>query len=208
MIGSLEPVGALQVRFTSCGPPAPLRDTVSDGSVGALLFTINLPVYDPVAAGSNCTFSVSDFPGFNTAGSVAPETEKPVPLTLAEFTVTGVVPVELSITGCDTAVFTSTLPNPSDVPFTVRAAVPADVEGEMVMLNAVDAPCATAVIVATCVVATLATVALNPAVIAPDRTTTLLGTVTAGLLLVRVTWNHLLLVDVRYTEQGSVDAAL
>ncbi|HMG86888.1 MAG TPA: hypothetical protein VK574_14245 [Terracidiphilus sp.] len=131
-----------------------------------------------------------------------------MPLTLVEFTVTGVVPVDLNITGCDTAVFTSTLPNPSDVPFTLRAAVPVEVEGETVMLNAVDAPCTTAVIVATCFAVTLATVALNPAVVAPDLTTTLLGTVTAGLLLVRVTWSHLLLVDVRDIEHASVDAPL
>ncbi len=140
------------------------------------------------------------------AGSVAPESEKPLPLTLAEFTVTGAVPVELSSTGCDTAVFTSTLPNPRDVPLTLKAAAP--VEGEMVMLNVVDTPPATAVIVATCVVATLATDALKLAVVAPDLTVTRPGTVTAGSLLVRVTWTHLLVVDVRETEQASVDAPL
>jgi hypothetical protein len=206
VIGSLDALGALQVRSTSRGPPVPLRDTVKVGFGGELLLTINWPVYDPVAPGSNRTFSVSDCPGLNVAGSVAPETEKPLPLTLAEFTVTGAVPVELSITGCDTAVFTSTLPNPSDVPLTLKDAAP--VEGEMVMLNVVDTPPATAVIVATCVVATLATVAVNPAVIASGLTATPPGTLTAGLLLVRVTRNLLLVVDVRYTEQASVDAPL
>jgi hypothetical protein len=78
----------------------------------------------------------------------------------------------------------------------------------MVMLNVVDTPPATAVIVATCVVATLATVAVNPAVIASGLTATPPGTLTAGLLLVRVTRNLLLVVDVRYTEQASVDAPL
>ena len=194
-IGSLVPLGTLQVSSTSCGLPVPLRDTVRFGFVGELLLIANWPEYEPAVAGSNCTFRVSDCPGLNVAGSVAPETEKPLPLTFTELTVTAVVPVELRITGCDTGVFKRTLPNARELPFTLSPAAP--VGGEIVMLNSVDPPPAWAVIVATCVVATPATVAVNPAVVAPDLTVTPLGTATAGLLLVRATWYLPLAGDVR-----------
>ena len=44
-------------------------------------------------------------------GNVAPETVKPVPVNAAELTVTGAVPLELSVTGKVVGVFTVTLPN-------------------------------------------------------------------------------------------------
>ena len=49
--------------------------------------------------------------GFNISGNVAPDTENPAPLTAAEFTVTAVVPVEVIVTVCVTAVFTASLLN-------------------------------------------------------------------------------------------------
>ena len=137
VIGMLDPLGALQVSSTSCGLPVLLRDTVRVGFVGELLLIDNWPVYEPATPGSNCTFCVSDWPGFKVTGSVAPKTEKPLPLTFTELTVTGAVPVKLRTTGCDTDVFKRTLPNASEVPFTLRAAAP--VEAEIVTLNVVDA---------------------------------------------------------------------
>ena len=62
-------------------------------------------------AGSNCTFSVTDWPGFKVTGNVAPDTVNPVPLNAAELMVTGAVPVEVNVTGCVDAVFTVTSPN-------------------------------------------------------------------------------------------------
>ncbi|WP_348260873.1 hypothetical protein P8935_13780 [Telmatobacter sp. DSM 110680] len=195
VIGMLDPLGALQVSSTSCGLPVPLRDTVKVGFVGELLLMDNWPVYEPATPGSNCTLSVRDCPGLSVAGSVVPDTEKPLPLTFTELTVTGEVPVELKTTGCDTGVFNRTLPNDSELPFTLRAAVP--VEGASVMLKVVDRPPNWAVITAAWFVATLATFALNPALVAPALTVTSLGTTTAGLLLVRATWNLLMAGDVR-----------
>ena len=61
--------------------------------------------------GSNCTFKVTDWPGFKVAGNVAPEAVKPVPVNAAELTVTAAVPLELSVTGSVVGVFTVTLPN-------------------------------------------------------------------------------------------------
>ena len=62
-------------------------------------------------AGSNCTFSVTDWVGFKVTGKVAPDIVKPVPLSAAELMVTGAVPVEVNVTGSVDAVFTVTLPN-------------------------------------------------------------------------------------------------
>ena len=60
--------------------------------------------------------------------------------------------------------------------------------------------------VAVCEVVTPATVALNPVLLAPDPTVTIVGTITAGLLLVRATWIVLLVIDVRLTVHESACA--
>ncbi len=69
------------------------------------------PLPRPCAVGSNCTFSVTDWLGFNVTGNVAPDIVKPVPVSAAELIVTGAVPVEVNVTGWVDAVFTVTLPN-------------------------------------------------------------------------------------------------
>ena len=48
--------------------------------------------------------------GFNVAGKPPPTREKPVPLIVAEFIVTGAVPVELKVSVCVVDVFTVTSP--------------------------------------------------------------------------------------------------
>ena len=203
--GSDELAGFDQLRSTwwDWDWPTPLSATVA---VEALLAIASWPENDPAVVGSNRTSRVSDCPGFSVAGRAAPEAENPVPLTVAEFTVTGAVPVELSVNACVAAVFSATLPNPIEVAFGLSFAAP--VAGETVMMYVVDALPALAVMVATCVVVTAATVALNPVVIAPGLTVTALGTDTAGLLLARVTGYLPFVAVVRYTEQASVAAAL
>ena len=62
-------------------------------------------------AGSNCTFSVTDWLGFKVTGKVAPDTVNPAPLSAAELMVTGAVPVEVNVMGSVDAVFTVTSPN-------------------------------------------------------------------------------------------------
>jgi hypothetical protein len=61
--------------------------------------------------GSNCTFNVNDWPGFNWSGNVPPDSVKPVPLKVAELIVTGAVPVEANVTDCVDADPTVTLLN-------------------------------------------------------------------------------------------------
>ena len=48
--------------------------------------------------------------GFRVTGNVAPETEKPTPVRLAALTVTGEVPVDVSVTGKLAAVPTGSSP--------------------------------------------------------------------------------------------------
>ena len=91
--------------------PVPLRLTTAVLLVDESLWIVNCPDAAPVAVGSNCTFSVTDWPGFKVTGNVAPDTVKTVPLVVAELTVTGAVPVEVNVTGCVDAVFTVTSPN-------------------------------------------------------------------------------------------------
>ena len=132
--------------------------------------------------------------------------ENPVPLKLIDFTVTARVPVEVSVNGCDTGAFKATLPKPIDVAFTPNAAVPC--AGERVTEKLVDTPPALAVMVATSVVFTVLTFASKPVVSPSDLTVTSLGTVTAGLLLFRVTDSLLGVFAERYTEHASVPAVL
>ena len=91
--------------------PVPLRFTTAVLLVDELLWIVNCPDAGPVAVGSNCTLSVTDWFGFKVTGKVAPDTVKPLPVSVSELTVTGAVPVEVRVTGCFDEVFTVTLPN-------------------------------------------------------------------------------------------------
>jgi hypothetical protein len=91
--------------------PVPLRLTTAVLLVEELLWIVNCPDAVPIAVGSNCTFSVTDWLGFKVTGNVAPDMVKPVPVSAAELIVTGAIPVEVRVTGCVDGVFTDTLPN-------------------------------------------------------------------------------------------------
>ena len=75
-----------------------------------LLLIVRVPAADPLAVGANCTDRVSDCPGFNVAGRLAPTRENPVPETDAEFTVTAAEPDDVSVNDCVPEEFTATLP--------------------------------------------------------------------------------------------------
>jgi len=95
--GSLEPVGAPQLRSTSWGAPVPLRLRTAVAPEEELLVIVNWPVAEPTAVGANWSVRLVLWPGFNVTGSVAPETVKPAPVTDAAFTVTGAEPVDDSV---------------------------------------------------------------------------------------------------------------
>ena len=88
----------------------PLRVTCAVEPVDESLLIVIWPLADPVAVGRNCTCNVSDCIGFNVAGKLLPTIVKPAPVIAAELTVTGEVPVDVSVSDCVVAVFTVTLP--------------------------------------------------------------------------------------------------
>jgi hypothetical protein len=110
--GSEELDGASQLRSTSCptAVPVPVRETVVVLPVMELLLIVSCPVRVPDEVGSNCSWSVKVWLGFSVAGKLTPMMVKPAPVIVAEFTVTGVVPVEVRVKDCVVALFTVTLP--------------------------------------------------------------------------------------------------
>jgi hypothetical protein len=79
-------------------------------AVVELLLKVRAPESVPTAVGSNLTWIETAMPGFRVTGKVAPENVKPVPVRLAELTVTAVLPVEVSESDCVAAVPTGSSP--------------------------------------------------------------------------------------------------
>jgi hypothetical protein len=161
----------------------PLSGIVRVGFVDELLVMLSWPVIEPVAVGLNNTLAVPVCPGLRVMGRLTGDSEKALPVTVMEFTVTGEVPLEVNVKICATGVFSSTLPNEILVAFTVSMAVPAFSFREMVR----EVLPVVAVSVTDCAVVTEATVAVKAAPVAVAGTMTELGTVTELLLLARAT---------------------
>lgn len=168
--------------------------------VEELLWTVSCPVDDPGTVGSNCTSNVTAKPGFKVTGKVAADIVKAVPLTTPELTVTGVVPVEVSVTGCVTVVLTVILPNAILAGLTVSVGTAALSCRAKVWLM----PPALAVSVAACAEVTGETDAVNVVPRAFAGTVTVAGTVTAALLLPRFTLTGPLAATVISTLQTSL----
>jgi len=114
---------------------------------------------------------------------LVPDVEKPVPLTVTEETVRGAVPVELRVIVCTAGVLSVTLPNPSEVALILMAAVAAFNCNEVVR----ELFWAFAVSVTNWALLTEAALAVNVAVEVVAGTVIELGTLTALLLLARLT---------------------
>jgi hypothetical protein len=106
-----------------------------------------------------------------------------VPVSAAELMVTGDVPVEVNVTGSVVGVFTVTLPNARLVGLIVNVAAAAF----NCRAKVLETLPALAVSVTACADVTDDTVAVNPALLALAGTVTVAGTVTAALLLARLT---------------------
>jgi hypothetical protein len=117
-------------------------------------------------------------------GKVDPETENPVPLTEAEFTVTAVLPIEVRVTVWVDSEFRDTLPNATFVALTLRDAT----AGVNCRAKVLDTPPELAVRVTVCALVNELTVAVKGAVVALAATVAELGTVTVLLLLEMVTF--------------------
>jgi hypothetical protein len=167
----------------SAAMAVPLRLTVIDAPVEELLAIVRAAVAAPAAVGLNCTVSVAVWPTFSVSGKAAPETVKPAPLKVAEFTVTATLPVELNVTVWLDVPFTATLPNVTLEALKLRVGIAAFSCSAAVCVE----PFADAVSVAVCAVLTEAAVAVNAALAAPAGIETDAGTVTALVLLASAT---------------------
>ena len=101
----------------------PLNANVAVGLVDELLVIVSLPVSEPAAVGANSRFRFRDWPGLSVTGKLDPDTENPVPVTVAELTVTGAVPLDVKVTVCAASVFMATEPKEMLVALTVRVGV-------------------------------------------------------------------------------------
>jgi hypothetical protein len=97
-----------------------LRATPVVEPVDELLLIVICPLAVPVDVGRNCTCSVTAWPGFSVTGRLPLTIVKPAPVIAAEFTVTGAVPVDVSVNDCVVDVFTVTLPKLKLVALTVN----------------------------------------------------------------------------------------
>jgi hypothetical protein len=97
--GTGEFAGPFQVNVTSCctAVPVPLKLTTFELPVDELLEMVSDPAKVPTAVGSNCTCNLIAIPGLSVTGNVAPEIVYPAPDRLTVFTVTAVVPDEVSV---------------------------------------------------------------------------------------------------------------
>ena len=139
--------------------------------------------------GSKCTVSVVTWPGFKVAGKVAPDREKPAPVSEAELMVTGAVPVELRVTDCVAAVLTCTFPKATLEVLRLSVAPPEfdPVAAFKFKVKPLETVPAVAVRLTAWSELTDETVAANPALVALAGTATVAGTVTAALLLEMLT---------------------
>ena len=134
-------------------------------------------------SGLKVTVILAVWPGFKVMGGVIPVAPNREPATETDEIVTGAVPDEVRITELVAWVPTFTLPNDTDVALRVSDGVAAF----SCSARLCDELFALAVTVAVCAVPTAVTLAVNPAEVAPAATVTEAGTVTALLLLARVT---------------------
>lgn len=113
------PKPRFEVLIDNCGPagggaaavvPIPLRATTAVPSAAELLLMVICPVAAPAVVGWNCTGSVTVCIGFNVNGKLPPRIEKPAPVIDAEFTITGAVPVDVSVKTSVAAELIVTLP--------------------------------------------------------------------------------------------------
>jgi hypothetical protein len=149
---------------------------------------VSAPVAVPATVGSNCTSKVTASPALSVSGNVAPDIVKPAPLSSADLTTTAAFPVEVKVTGCIDDVLNVTFPNGRLVELIVNVGMEAFSRRPKLL----ETLASVAVSVAVCVDSTDETFAVNAALVAFAEITTVAGTITAALLLVRLTLKPLL----------------
>jgi hypothetical protein len=119
--------------------PVAIKATTAGVPVDELLLTVSCPLTLPIAVGANWTCNVIDWAGLNVAGKLPPISVKPVPVSVAELTVTGEVPVDVNVTDCVDAEFTVTLPKLRVATLTVNCGLGGVVQVPLNTTTAVEA---------------------------------------------------------------------
>lgn len=191
----------LQLKAFSAAMPVPLSPIVAVPPLEELLVMVSFPVTAPLEVGLNCTFKAAVLPGDRVSGNVTPEVLKPAPVTVAALTVTVDVPEEVKVSVCVVGVLTATLPNARLDALRLRVGTAAF----NCRVKLFERLPEVAVSVAVWAEVTAATVAVKDAVDEPAATVTEAGTLTAELLLAKVTVNPPLgAAAVSATEHASV----
>jgi hypothetical protein len=155
------------------------------GFVNDVLTIVSVPAEAPAVVGSNCMFSVADWPALRDSGKLVPDTENPVPASTAELTVTA-VPDEVRVIDCVAGEFNVTSPKFTAVELIPSPDVPVPVLGPSFSAYVSVTPPAFAVSVTAWAVVTEAAETVNAATLVPAATVMLDGSVTAALLLARL----------------------
>lgn len=140
-----------------CTTPVPLRPMVAVPPDAALLMRVTVPESVPAALGSNAIAKVALCPGFSVTGNERPEMLKPVPVTVPERIVRGVVPVDLMRTDLLTGVWRLSLPKARLLAAIVHAGAAAFSWSVVVRVT----PPSLALIVAACVLVTAEIIAVK-----------------------------------------------
>jgi hypothetical protein len=138
--------------------PVPLKPTETVAFVDELLLIVSVPVTALAAVGANLTCNVMACFGLSVTGKVAPDTVKPVPLIVAELTVTALVPLEVNVTPSVALEPTATSPKLKLVGLTVSVDAPVPVP---LRLTATAAFAVELLVIASEPVAALAAVGAN-----------------------------------------------
>jgi hypothetical protein len=91
----------------------------------ALLPIVTDPLTAPAAVGSNPIVRVAVWPGFRSIGALIPDTENPVPVTVAPLRMSCAVPEDVTVTDLLVAVFSRSVPNATLVALRVSPGVTA-----------------------------------------------------------------------------------
>jgi hypothetical protein len=181
--------------------PVPLRATTDVLPLVELLLIVIWPDCVPVVVGRNRSCSVNDWVGFRITGKLPPRSANPAPETMAEFTVNGEVPVDVSVRVFDINVPTAPLPK-SRLPGLIVncgfAAVPVPLRAIMTMLLPVEL-----LLIVTCPLAEPVDIGLNSTCNVIDC----VGFSVVGKLCPRIV-NPVPLIDIEFTVTGEVPVDL
>jgi hypothetical protein len=133
-------------------------------------------------------------------GNVAPDTAKPVPVSVAELIVTGAVPADVKVTDCVAVVLTATLPKATVVALMLSVGT----AGFSCRTYVLETLPALASSFAVCVDLTGDTLAVNPALIALAGTDTVAGNATAEFVLNKLTLRPPADLELSVIEQATV----